>query len=295
MKLIALKMLTVFAEHICPDGTSIGIDKFGNPRPSNRRVCFPTNEGARVTSCNNDAGEIELTAVFKGDFLHKIPDGFQHGVAGAYYRKFAAHELRRLETKTGVNFVTNVRILATPDTRVPYKLNALYSKSPKPFNIRFTCRIGLPAPKTLNSNQSLIKLKSTVENNGRKSRGDLFYKIVTDPTQTVGERTHFSVVPLSPDVMYAQVTKCSIVHDETGDSVTVFGADGNFCRFRFLDFQVMDGFGSQSVQTFSYQSFKWRMNAGNTEEELQTLECDVRFSMSPFEVPTFPLCDDTDY
>merc|ERR1739838_676735 len=82
------------ASETCPTGTSTGINMSGKLRPKNEHICFPTCRGARVTSCNDMEGKIEMTAVLQGNFLTNAPQSFHKLGDNFYMAKFKANELQ---------------------------------------------------------------------------------------------------------------------------------------------------------------------------------------------------------
>lgn len=97
----------------CPFGTSVGINLSGRPRPENTNVCYPTYRGARVVTCDNKQGGVEMTAVFQGTFLTDVPADFVQLGQGFYMGRFNETELDVRFTREGLLMTKTIRILGT--------------------------------------------------------------------------------------------------------------------------------------------------------------------------------------
>ena len=71
-------------------------------------------------------------------------------------------------------------------------------------------------------------------------------------TQYLGQRVNFVIQPLDDGVVHARANKCSVAEKDGANELTIFG-ENNYCRNRFLDFQIGDNYGGTGTQTYSYK------------------------------------------
>ena len=57
----------------------------------------------------------------------------------------------------------------------------------------------------------------------------------------MGEKLGFAVEPAAPNLVHARLDWCKVTHVATGVSVTVFGADGKYCRNGYVNFEIIGG------------------------------------------------------
>ena len=62
----------------------------------------------------------------------------------------------------------------------------------------------------------------------------------------------FTVTPVDPDLVYAEVQSCQVEEKETGNHVTIFGKEKSFCTLEPIGFRVESGFGGLGDQKFSF-------------------------------------------
>ena len=70
---------------------------------------------------------------------------------------------------------------------------------------------------------------------------------------------------------------------ENEQSITVFGADENFCRNPIINYQIVEGFGSKFDQRFSFTAFKWSTARAGPLAEDQSISCKIELEAVAFD------------
>ena len=61
----------------------------------------------------------------------------------------------------------------------------------------------------------------------------------------------FVIQPLDDGVVHARANKCSVAQRDDANEFTIFG-EKDYCKNRFLDFQIGDNYGETGGQSYSY-------------------------------------------
>ena len=70
--------------------------------------------------------------------------------------------------------------------------------------------------------------------------------------QYLGQRVNIVIQPLDAGVVHARANRCSVAQTGVVDKgFTIFGKN-NYCRNRFIDFQVGENYGGTGTQKYSY-------------------------------------------
>ena len=73
----------------------------------------------------------------------------------------------------------------------------------------------------------------------------------------ISETVHFTITPASPNLVYARAKKCSVANSVAGQQLAILGQDndvsaGQYCVNPAIKFTIGAGYGSKTVQNFSY-------------------------------------------
>ena len=81
----------------------------------------------------------------------------------------------------------------------------------------------------------------------------------------ISETVHFTITPATPNLVFARAKKCSVANSAAGQQLAILGQDNNlstgqYCVNPAIRFTIGAGYGSKTVQNFSYMVSHYSIN-----------------------------------
>jgi len=278
MKLLAALAAAVHAG--CPPQRSTGIDVNGDPDASNTSTCYPLKDAAVVSSCNDADGLIEMTIQVKQDLVTAAPsaDFVKNDVDNTWDATFTRSEMTQGGTLEYLKYSKSFFLEGASANVDGIDLATTVGTTTE-----FSCKYYLGI-QTVQAAQFTVSGSDFVEH--RAATGNLCYTLDvtnTDQTTLIGQDVTYEIRPCNDNMVYARAVSCGVSNPEAGntDFVHLINNPISFfdtCKQDMLDFTVVSGWGSKSVQSFKFTSFKWSTSRATTDKENQSLSCTIELT-----------------
>jgi len=280
MKLLSVFALASSVQASCPDGTQKNLNEWGTYQSS--QVCRPTAANAKVKACNNGDGDVIVDVSVYKKFFHEAPPGYEVDPTNAnmYVRTYTQADIdapngliRDYDEDTNKLHLSAFLDLPATTASTDIDGNTIYISTMVDFEFR--CEYDLKDQKVSDN----IKVTGQDVYGGRVQQGQLFYFLKFNKAEyKLGDTVNFELVPKTTGLVYARLKSCDVVSPK-GNTASIFGQDGNYCRNGFVNFYPNShhNYGHQSSTSYSYKAFKWHTDHGNDQVETQTLQCVAEF------------------
>jgi len=262
----------------CGPGMATGINASGEPDASNTATCYPTSAAANIVSCNNpdtQAAEMKI-AIEKAFYESNLNDltGFVEE-SGNYVKNvtFMDDGSNKKVTTDGdyIELFMSISTDAEYGTAQGQQLQIASQKS-----LEFACKYSL-AVQTISSGSTTASGSDITIN--RTSTGQLYYNIIADDTSVVGQKKNFSIVPVTPGVVYSRVESCEVLNEKESNQFSLIeNRTSGTCTDWLTGFTNESGsWSSDQQQDFSFTTFKWDSTKAS---ENQTIQCQIKLETS---------------
>ena len=220
---------------------------------------------AKVTSCNNDDGLVQLSAtVSNHEGTYSELDAEGNGV-------FPADQLTKsFTTDKGVNYLVLTKVLGGTDcTRTEVDGVNVCTKVAE--QITLQCKYSL-ADQDLTDGFQVTGQDTTAT---AENTGTLEYNLTVEDGD-IGDQIKFTVSPVNPNLVYATVKSCDVIKGD--NELTIVGHGSQSCTNPIVNtLALTDFFSSQGDIEGSWKAFKWS-TATDDNIESQSLSCKIGLS-----------------